>query len=500
MVRLGRTAVEGLLAKSAVLASSAGMARVLLIALNLTGTPWNRGAFVSLGVMSSLLRKHGHRCRFLLLRDSWRSRHELRAALGSVRPDLIGFSAMSSDLSHSLELCRQAKRISGAATIFGGVHPTLEPEETIRDASVDFVCVGEGEYPLLELADGLSANRDVSKICNLWCRRDGSIVRNPQRPLNDVAALPAPDLELLYGGRSPVYFASSTTACPYSCAHCCSQALRQRAAGLGTICRTKPVEKLIDELLAAKRELHMSRVSFVDGNFVHGKRWMLEFCERYAESIGLPFAAQASINCMDDEILVALRRAGCYLLGFGIESGVERTRREVLRKEIGTNEEIARMIRAVKAAGIEVGANFLLGIPGEREEEMARTYRFARSLPLDQVYAFNLVPFRHTQIWQTCNEQHLIASDPHFTTRSDVSHLSYSTEHRAAIRKYFNRIYNLSTYKKYRLLRRFRPLRPLYDLVKSVVGHYTMEMTRSRVAFLLGDLKYCLRLKRDVDA
>ncbi len=109
------------------------------------------------------------------------------------RPDLVSFSAMTINLNLTRALAGIAKAEANTPVIFGGVHPTIDPEGTISMPEVDMLCVGEGEKAMVELADRLEAGKDFADIKSIWVKDNGAIRRNPIMPLDDnIDEIPSP--------------------------------------------------------------------------------------------------------------------------------------------------------------------------------------------------------------------------------------------------------------------------------------------------------------------
>ena len=126
-------------------------------------------------------------------------RQAFERALAAFQPDVVGFSVMSVNTKISPVLAESVKRLRpGALVLFGGIHPTIAPEETIREDAVDAICLGEGEETMTELLAALDDGRDSSALPGLWVKSAGRVFRNPIRPLvQEIDALPFPDRELL---------------------------------------------------------------------------------------------------------------------------------------------------------------------------------------------------------------------------------------------------------------------------------------------------------------
>ena len=157
----------------------------------------DNGANENLGVMSiaGVLRAHGHEVD-LILTDEHRKNY--LDVIDQFNPDLIAFSFMTGNRRWAFTTARIIKQRLNKPIIFGGVHPTLFPED-IDLNFVDYLCVGEGEHPVLELMNALENGDDCSTIQNLWVSKDGAVQKNPLRDLiQDFDSLPLPYREIYY--------------------------------------------------------------------------------------------------------------------------------------------------------------------------------------------------------------------------------------------------------------------------------------------------------------
>ena len=198
--------------------------------------------------ISALLKKHGHRCRLIIVSEHKDYLDEIR----EYDPDIIAFSTMTGPHKWVLETAEKVKTIVDKPVILGGAHPTFFPE-IINDPSVDIVCMGEGEYAALELADKIDKGEDISGIKNLWIKKEGKIIRNELRPLiRDLDELPFPD-RTLYDDcailRSvPAMKFLTGRGCPYRCSFCFNHKFNEMYRGLGGVVRKRGADSLISEI------------------------------------------------------------------------------------------------------------------------------------------------------------------------------------------------------------------------------------------------------------
>ncbi len=319
----------------------------------------------------------------------------LRQVIREVDPKLVGLSVYSPHLAAAQRVTALVRECSGARVVWGGIHPTIFPEQSVREA--DAICVGEGEGAMAELAAALRDGRDFSRIQNLWVAKGAQVHRNPMRPLvRDLDALPFPghardrfafiDDDRLSRKdptlRDPTLYVLPARGCPFACAFCVNSLLRPMYRGLGAYLRRRSVASVLAEIKAvlavpgARKEI----VEFHDENFGTDEAWLAEFEARYPREIGLPFKVQYNPSLIKPETVRRLRKAGLHRAKFGIETGTDRVRNTVFARP-GKNADILRLMRGIADTGVKVRYDLILDNPYDSEETLAETLRLFLALP-----------------------------------------------------------------------------------------------------------------------
>jgi radical SAM superfamily enzyme YgiQ (UPF0313 family) len=318
------------------------------------------------------------------------------------RPDVVGFSASSFDIEDQYLMAAEVRtRLPEAFILFGGVHPTLCPEEVIAKPFVDAVCVGEGEYPMLELCQGLAGDKAISGIQNLWVKEGGTVHKNPTRAwVQDLDALPMDRTGLRYLGMF------TGRGCTGNCSFCCTPTLKKQ--GHGRYYRKRSVENVLGEIGAiVEMELriqsapadgsleNVAPVRMKDDTFLADKGWFLRFAEQFMGAFpGLGYICQARADELDDEVVRALKDSGCTMVSLGIECGNENFRNTILKKRVG-NDQIRKAVSLLKKAEIPVLGQWILGSPGESVALAVESLQFHKELgDIPQVHI--ATPFPHT--------------------------------------------------------------------------------------------------------
>lgn len=316
------------------------------------------------------------------------------------RPSAVGIGFMSYALKWAKRITEAARAAGVPLVVWGGSHPTLEPEECIKVA--DVVCVGEGEEAMLELADSLASGRPLQELENLWVREGDRVWRKPIRPLiQDLDRLrppiPGPLNNYLLArnrleNRDPYldpgvplqYIVIGSRGCPFHCSFCCNTALAKISRGRGKFVRQRSTDNILSEIKSAQKVLSLHSVGFQDENFSSRPGFYEDFFSRYRAEIGLPFLLELHPRTVSPEFCAAMRQAGGVVAGIGVQSGSEPARREIYARP-ETNAEILAAARAISDQGILLYADFIFNNPFETREDLERTLELILALPRPHV-------------------------------------------------------------------------------------------------------------------
>jgi len=389
--------------------------RILFVYPNATHTE-----YISYGIayLSANLKAHGHETGLLDLTWGRGVRAaQVHRAIDDVQPDLVAIGAMSVDYALALEVARQVKTHGDRPVLVGGMHATVAPEAVIAEDAVDMICVGEGEEALADLCDRWDAGRDLWDTPNFWFKRDGQVVRNAPRPLiQDLDQLPFPDRNLFDFDRYTTALNGqlailATRGCPYGCTYCANNYLRRLYQGQKYV-RSRSVDNVIQEIEAcvARRPARVRAIDFMDDVFVANRRWILAFCDAYAQRVRLPFRCGARVEYMNDEVCAALAKAGCTWLFLGIEAGDPAIRREVMHRNY-SDEQVVETFRIARSHGLKVASFNMIGLPHETRETMWRTIQLNKAVQPDDLRVSIFQPYHGTEIRELCIAEGFIDAD-----------------------------------------------------------------------------------------
>jgi len=333
-------------------------------------------------------------------------------------PDLVGVSAVTPGYLGGLRAAARAKEARpGVVTVFGGPHPSSLPREVAAEPAVDYVLVGEAERSFLDLCqrlrDGATASlREVRGIA--FAAGDEVVLTEPAPFLSseELDALPRPafhrmDLEAYFAGTQThglfrrgkrILPVMTTRGCPHTCTFCCRV--------MGSRIRSRSVESVVAEVRFLVDTYGIDELYIEDDNFTVRRERALEILGRLAAfepPIHLKFANGIRADQVDRELLEAMKRARVYSLSFGIESGSQATL-AAMKKHLDL-EKARENVLLAKAMGFLVGANCILGHPGETRDDIEESLDFFLALPLDSMAIVNLVPFPGTEVREQCERE-----------------------------------------------------------------------------------------------
>lgn len=460
--------------------------RVLFVYPDIEGTQryGSKKFYHGIGYLSSMLKSGGHQTGLIYL-SGIMSRDDFLRQVADYSPDLVAFSATTNQFPYAQDYARYIKEEHPALpTIVGGAHPTLTPEQSVLAAEFDYICVGEGEYALLELADAMQARGDTTTIKNLWLRRDGQTIRNPLRPLlQNLEQLPFADREIFHFEQileqdKGWVDMMAGRGCPYDCSYCCNPGLKQTFHDLGKYTRYRPVENVMAEIAELQKRYRFKTLNFQDDVFTLQHAWTQQFCTSYkAHGFAYPFWINTRVERVEDEgIVKELAAAGCRGIRVGLESGDEALRKDVLKRRM-SNDTIRKTFRLVQKHGMDAYTCNMLGLPGETPQMVQETIDFNRELNPTQLQFSVFYPYPMTELHDIAVEKGYYKEGQHTTSYYDrKSLLSLPTLTQAQIAHYYDKFVEL----KWELaLRRRSPTRHrLYTLLRTLYRDDTPRLRR----------------------
>lgn len=372
--------------------------------------------------ISSLLKSKGHETQLLVLGSNNKRRSNinlLKNAFSRFHADLVCLTAVASQFSFIKDVGFSIKRFwPSKYLIIGGVHATLNPNQVI-DGPFDAVCIGEGEYPTLEICNQLEDNKIPHAIKNLWIKNNaGQIEKNNPRPFEkDIDVFSFPDREIWtpwikeqLGSELAVLLGRG---CPYSCTYCCNHALKKVA--MGKYVRFRSPENILEEIKSLHASIPtLSRIYFEVESIALDKPWLFKLCTQLKEynltinkSISYGCNYRISPQSIDKQVFYFLKAAGFTKVNIGLESGSERIRRKILKRNY-SNKDFLDVIAMAREVGLKVCVFNILGLPGETYSDYMETVSLNRQCQPDKHYTGIFFPYPGTEIYDRCVREGLI--------------------------------------------------------------------------------------------
>lgn len=376
-------------------------------------------AYPPLGLIyiGTILKNDHHQVRLVDIDTEKISEQSFKNILNNFDPDAIGVTSLTPTFKNALKWAELAKRLKkNTPIIFGGTHATIAPEETIKQSFIDIVVVGEGELTARELFNRLSTRgNSLQDIKGIYFKNENKIIANERRSLiSDLDTLPFPDFTLLKNAtafkppdakHSPVATIMSSRGCPGNCTFCCSKQVFTRRF------RSRSAENIADEVESLMKKEGIREIHFADDSFSTNKKRVLKFCDeikRRKINVEFQFLAGLRADCVDRDILGALKDIGVKVIGFGVESGNEEILKNV-KKYIPLSTTL-NAFKLSKEVGLDTWAFLVFGLPGETEETMKETIKFTKKLDPDYAKFLILSPYPGSEVYKQLDRDGLILS------------------------------------------------------------------------------------------
>jgi radical SAM superfamily enzyme YgiQ (UPF0313 family) len=330
--------------------------------------------------------------------------------LRSYRPGYIGFSCTTSSFLDGARLAELAKAtLPGIRTVFGGVHVSARREQVLTDYPVvDFVVMGEGEQTLTELIEADSGEpAGVEGV--IYRDGAGAVVNNGYRQARlELDDLPFPAYEKLAGypaaymlpifnyPKAPNTSCISSRGCPYACSYCDRSVFRRSF-------RYNSAEYLYDHLRYLKNRFRIRHINFYDDQFTFNRQRVEEFCRKMIDNpLRMTYNCAVRAEHIDYELLRLMKRAGCWMISLGIETGDEDLLAQ--HRQNANLSMLADKIRLIKKAGIRTKGLLMMGLPGESEKSIRKSMDYVFSLPIDDFNLAKFTPFPGSPIYEKIHE------------------------------------------------------------------------------------------------
>ncbi len=352
--------------------------------------------------IASVLRKAGHD---VVFRDGGFYTHaEMLREIDREKPDVLGAFVIAMFWERTRTLFQDIRKRHPKMFLLAGGHgPSAFGRKALESLpELDAAVISEAEYTVRDIVNRLDAGETLAGVEGCIIRVGNDIVENPSRPfIEDLDELPFPAMDLSdwqryfpsYGQvrRMPSFQVISSRGCMNDCLYC------YRLMGRNVL-RFRSPKNVVDEIEFYVREFGARDIKFWDESFTYDRDRVLGICEEILRrKIKVTWWISARADCVDREMLEMMKRAGCWCINFGVESGVQKNL-DMLRKNL-TIEQIIQAVDLTHEVGIQTFTTYIFGIPGETFQEGLETIKLAKRLNSMITEFFPISPFPGTDLW-----------------------------------------------------------------------------------------------------
>lgn len=330
-------------------------------------------------------------------------------------PKIAIMSITTATIEKDMEAFKIAKELNPEViTIAKGAHflsCTCEELNKNIYKVMDYALSGESEFILQDLIKAIENNWPVSEVKGLfyWNYEKTGIIKT-EKPdfINDLDSLPFPARDLMNNKLyirpdtgKPMATISVSRGCPSSCIYCLTPVVS------GKKLRKRFAKNIVDEIQECVEKHGIKDFFFKADTFTIDKKWVTEVCEEiFSRNLKIGWGANSRVKPLDLETLKLMKKAGCWLIAFGFESGSDETLEKI--KKNTTLKEAIQAVKWAKEAKLKISGYYLLGFPWETREHIEETIEFAKKLDCNYSEFHIVVPFEGTELYEQIKDTKLL--------------------------------------------------------------------------------------------
>lgn len=359
------------------------------------------------------------------------------SVLEELKPDVVGVSVMTgSIIQDAIEVSKIVKKFdSQIPVVWGGVHPTLLPRQTLEEDFIDVIVEKEGEETFLNFLEAFRNKEHLKKVKGIYFKENGCIkYTGPGSFIKDLDILPMPAWDLLgdvkkyIGGRGPMGISINTSrGCPFRCTYCYNTVFNK-----GRGWRGLSAKRVVEQIEYLVNTYNIKFINFLEDNFTANVNRVHKICNLLVER-GNPIKWECESRVgLSKETLEKMKSAGCEYIGFGVESGSPRML-EFIKKEIRL-EEVIKTFQFCREVGIKPMIYLMYGFPVETIEDIKASLNLLKKIDYYECDTMIYRPYPGTELHDFCVDRRLFTppqkliewvslSDQHDSVNS-VSNLS----------------------------------------------------------------------------
>jgi radical SAM superfamily enzyme YgiQ (UPF0313 family) len=334
------------------------------------------------GILSiaAVLEKNGHEVKVL---DGCIDSREPKD-YATFNPDIVGFSVITGpNLDGSITQAKELKEVMPEVkVIWGNVHPSVLPEQTLAESYIDYLTIGAGEYTLLELIQYLeNGNPKLEEIKGLAFKRNGKVIINETRPfIKNLEELPNPAWHLVDVMKYSVIGLNTSRGCPNRCSFCYNKSYNKGYTGFIS------AEKIISQIEYMKIQYGAKYIRFQEDNFTFNRKRLREFCRLLIDKkLKITWSCDSRVDLKEEDVAL-MAKSGCIAIGLGLETGSQRML-DFIKKDV-TVDQMERTFWYFVKNKIRTSVYIIYGYPTETAEDLRMTHEMLERLD-NPYYMYN---------------------------------------------------------------------------------------------------------------
>jgi radical SAM superfamily enzyme YgiQ (UPF0313 family) len=364
---------------------------------------------LGLGYLAAVLEKNKFKIDVIDCQASGLTYEDFKSEISRRQPDVVGITSTTLTYKSALRIAEIAKQVCpNCVTILGGSHVSFWDDKALQECpALDVAVRKEGENTILEIAEKLETGKDYSDVLGIACRKNGKIVKTPDRAyIENLDGLPFPahhlwPIERLRKHGTVIFPVVTSRGCVYWCDFC--TAVRM----FGRRYRMRTPKNVVDELEYLKKTFGAYRFTFYDDAFTVDQSRAAEICQEIRNrKLKIEWDCETRVDMVTKELLRNMKEAGCIAVWFGVESGSQPVL-DAMRKGISPAQTI-RAFKWAKEAGLMTVANVVLGFPSETKETIWQTIKFVERLRPNDVGYYIATPYPGTPLYESVKEKGLL--------------------------------------------------------------------------------------------
>lgn len=393
--------------------------------------------------LAGFLQSQGHSCTLLL--DTVEK--QLVGAARQASPHLVVVACSMLNHGWARRVAAQLKDALGTPVLMAGTAPTVYPD-MLLNSGVDFIVRGEAELPILAVLESLSSNGDsggANTIPGVFSQTHGHWEGTAAGAAIDIGRIPVADKNLYYE-RYPFMRAFpfkrflTSRGCYHNCSYCYIPALNKVQGGRSKKVRRKDPAQAVEEVAMEAASGPLTHVHFSDDLFTNDPDWLDEFAGLYAQRVGIPFTCNTSAELVTNRVAKALATAGCFSIGFAVETASQEVRNKVLRKGV-TTEHVRQAAENLHRHQVKVTTFNMIALPGETPDQALETAQLNAEIGTNFVRLNYAFPMPGTGMCDYATENGYLPEDwPQKFGRTDFRYApgpQFKTPHRKEFKNLF---------------------------------------------------------------